>query len=123
VFYVIQHNFHDQSKHYIAFKVPKYITNSNNKNIIFEFNIEGKIKRKWSNKEDIILLTDDVEVFKKVVKQLNTVADHHKKIIQDAEDALTAEIKAFASAMEDEFVNIKHQKLEGEMVDLLDKLR
>ncbi len=123
MYYVIQHNFNDQSKHYIAFKVPKYITNTNNKNIIFEFNIEGKIKRKWSNKEDIILLTDDQEVFSKVVKQLNMIADRHKKVIQEAQTTLAHEIKAFASAMEDEFVNISHQKLENEIVDLLDGFR
>lgn len=123
MYYVIQHNFHDQLKHFIAFKVPKYITNANNKNIIFEFETDGKIKRKWSNKEDIILLTDDPEIFARVLKQLTMIADRHKKVIQEAQNVLNQEIKAFASAMEDEFVNISHQKLENEVVDLLDDFR
>ena len=120
---VIQHNFDNSDKHYISFKVPRFITNTNNKNIIFEFKIEGKIKRKWSNKEDIILLTDDVETFKKVIHQLTLIENRHKTIIEETKKALDNEIKAFASAMEDEFVNISHQKLENEIVDILDEFR
>ena len=123
MYYVIQHNFSDPSKHYIAFKVPKFITNVNNKNIIFEFTNEGKVKRKWSNKEDIILLTDDQETFTRVLKQLTMISERHKKIVEEAQNTLSLEIKAFASAMEDEFVNISHQKLENEIVDILDEFR
>ena len=123
MYYVIQHNFHDELKHYISFKVPKYITSNSNKNIIFEFNVDGKVKRKWSNKEDIILLTDNPETFIGVLKQLKIISERHKLIIENAKEQLKQEIKAFESAMEDEFVNISHQKLESEVIDLLDDFR
>lgn len=107
MYYVIQRHHGDPKKHYLAYSVPKYITAENSKNIIFEFKHEGQIKRKWTAKEEIILLTDDKTLFQATLKKLEDLKEYHMEKIGKAEEHLNDEISMLLTAMQHEFETIK----------------
>ncbi|MEA1920453.1 MAG: hypothetical protein U9N52_11480 [Campylobacterota bacterium] len=110
MYYVIQSYRDDPLKHFITYSVPKYIVAPNNKNIIFEFVIEGKVKRKWAPKEDIILLTDNEEFYRKILASLKSIKEQHLKKIEKAEVHLTQEVDALSEAMNKQFRLIESQQ-------------
>jgi hypothetical protein len=110
MYYVIQRHNGDPKKHYIAYTVPKYISSDNSKNIIFEFKHEGQIKRKWTSKEEIILLTDNKELFYATLQKLETLKNAHLEEINKAEEKLEHEITRMLAAMQNEFDTIKNIK-------------
>jgi len=109
VYYIIQRYREQRRRHFIAYKAPKYITSAASDTIILEFIIEGKKRRKWASKSDIILLTQDPEHYQKVLDSLRTIEARHLRAIQAAEaqvlqneaaleQELNAEFEAIASS-------------------------
>lgn len=107
MYYVIQRHHGDPKKHYIAYSVPRYISSENSQNVIFEFKHEGQIKRKWTSKEEIVLLTENRELFEKVLRQLEDLKQTHLKKIDTAEKQLDEAIGRMLSEMQQQFVTIK----------------
>lgn len=75
-----------------------------------EFSINGKIKRKWAPKKDIILLTEDPALFKKKVIEFSEIEEKHIKQIEAVEKKLGSEIKNFAESMHANFDKFEEEK-------------
>lgn len=107
MYYVIQRHHNDPTKHYLAYNVPRYLTSEKSQNIIFEFQHDGNVKRKWAPKEDILLLTDSYEYFKSVLEKLEHIKQIHLTKINAAQAELNHEIASMLNAMQSEFETIK----------------
>jgi len=107
MYYVIQRHQGDPKKHYLAYNVPKYISSENSQNIIFEFQHNGVSKRKWAPKEEIILLTDDKELFQTTLEKLESLKASHLEKIDAAEAQLNHEILSLLNTMQSAFQAIK----------------
>ncbi len=107
MYYVIQRHHNHQQKHYFAYAVVKYIAAKNTQNIIFEIRQNGETKRKWSPKEDIILLTSDQELFRTTIERLESIKNHHLEKINAAQEKLNHEINHFHATMQEEFELIR----------------
>lgn len=121
IYYVIQKFHGDPRRHFISYKVPKFITSKTSDNVILEFNINGKIKRKWAPKKDIILLTEDPAFFKKKVEEFSAIEDKHIKKIEAVEKQLDEEVANFASTMNANFDSFEDEKREKDLPCVLSK--
>jgi hypothetical protein len=106
MYYVIQRHRDDPKKPYLAYSVPKYISSQNSQNIIFEFRHEGTVKRKWAAKEEIVLLTEDKELFQITLKRLEELKQFHFEKIDAAQAQLDHELSSLLKTMQDEFETI-----------------
>ena len=106
MYYVIQRNHNDHQKHYYAYVVAKYIAAKNTQNIIFEITQNGVIKRKWSPKKDIILLTADKELFRDTLERLEALKEQHLEKIHSVQEKLNQELNQFHEALQKEFETI-----------------
>jgi hypothetical protein len=107
MYYVIQRHHNNHKKHFFAYAVIKYIAAKNTKNIIFELNHNGVTKHKWSPKEDIILLTQDQELFRTTYERLTSFSVDYQEKIEAAQEELNSVINEFHRAIENEFELIK----------------
>lgn len=107
MFYVIQRRHGNHQKHYFAFMVVKYISAKNTQNVIFEISQNGETKRKWSPKEDIVLVTSDKELFHTTMEQLEALKKEHLEKIGAAQEKLNQEIEHFNETMQSAFQKIK----------------
>lgn len=107
MYYVIQRHHGDPKKHYLAYTVPRYISSESSQNIIFEFHHDGVVKRKWAAKEEIVLLTDDKELFQETLQKLEALKKGHLEKIDAAETQLNNEIFSMLNTMRSEFELIK----------------
>jgi hypothetical protein len=107
MYYVIQRHHGDPKKHYLAYTVPRYISSDNSQNIIFEFRHNDTVKRKWAPKDEIVLLTDDEQLFQTTLQKLEELKRVHLERIDVAEAQLNQEIYAMLSTMQSEFETIK----------------
>lgn len=107
MYYVIQRHHNNHKKHYFVYAVAKYISAKNTQNIIFEIHKDGAVKRKWSPKEDIILLTSDKELFVITIQRLEAIQEHHLEKINASQEKLNHEINHFHKTMQEEFETIK----------------
>jgi hypothetical protein len=109
MYYVIQRHHGDPKKHYLAYSVPRYISSQNSQNIIFEFHHEGTVKRKWAPKEEIVLLTDDKQLFQITLQRLEELKSAHFERIDAAQAQLNHEISALLNTMQNEFETIQNK--------------
>jgi hypothetical protein len=65
------------------------------------------VKRKWAPKEEIVLLTDDEQLFQTTLQKLESLKRTHLERIDAAETQLNQEIFAMLSTMQTEFETIK----------------
>lgn len=107
MYYVIQRHHNNHKKHYFAYSVAKYIAAKNTQNIIFEINQNGVMKRKWSPKEDIVLLTEDKDLFRTTYERLETLSSRHLEKINTAQEELNNAVNDFHETMQKEFEFIK----------------
>lgn len=107
MYYVIQKHHGDPKKHYLAYTVPRYISSENSQNIIFEFRQNEVVKRKWAPKEEIVLLTDNEQLFQTTLQKLEQLKKTHLERIDAAETQLNEEIYAMLTTMQAEFETIK----------------
>lgn len=107
MYYVIQRYHGDPKRHYIAYTVPRYISSKNSENIIFEFKHDGQVKRKWTAKKEIILLSENKEVFEATLRKLEALKNIHTERIDAAQKQLDDEITLLLSVMQQEFDAIK----------------
>ncbi len=102
MYYVIKKMVDKPLASFIGFKAPKYIASKNNDNVIFEFSKDGKAIRKWIKKDEIILLTDDKELFLKTMEQFQAVEAMQQKLVDEAQEQLNQTIVTFSETMENE---------------------
>jgi hypothetical protein len=107
MYYVIQRHHGDPKKHYLAYTVPRYISSENSQNIIFEFRHNDTVKRKWAPKDEIVLLTDDEQLFQTTLQKLEGLKRSHLERIDAAEAQLNQEVFAMLTTMQSEFEIIK----------------
>lgn len=87
---------------FMGFKVPKYISSKDSDNVIFEFSKDGKAIRKWIKKDEIILLTEDQELFLQTMNQFKAVEEIQQKLVDEAQEQLNQSIVTFSETMNSE---------------------
>jgi hypothetical protein len=102
MYYVIKKQNTSLLSKFIGFKVPKYISSKKSETVIFEFIQNDKPVRKWIDKEDIILLTDDKEYFLKIYKQLEDVQKQQQALVDEAQANLNKTLETFSETMQEE---------------------
>ncbi len=107
MYYVVQELHDSGEKHFISYQVPKYILSSKNENIIFEFGERPNIKRKWANKNDIVLLTDNKAFFLAFVEKLKSMEAEHLEKINKAQQEVEKLIQQYQDSMHDELDSFK----------------
>jgi len=119
MYYVIKKQHATPLQHFMGFAVNKYIAAKNNKNVIFEFEKNGKIERKWVKREDIILLTDNKEFFFKIFSQFRDTEQEQQKLVDQAKKQLDESIENFALAINDEIGKFDEIKSESDIPCIL----
>lgn len=102
MYYVIKKQHTTPLTTFISFPVPKYIASKNNETVIFEFQKDGKVIRKWIKKEDIILLTDNKDYFLEIVKHFKEIEATQQKLVNEAHEQLNKSIETFTETMNSE---------------------
>ena len=99
MYYVLikQHNKPDAT--FLGFSVPNYIAAKNNKNVIFLFERDGKVIRKWVKFEDIILLTDDKKYFLEIYTHFKKIEDEQKALVEEAKTKLQESMTNYVDTM------------------------
>ncbi len=119
MYYVIQVLHHTGNKHFISYKVPKYILSSKNENIIFELGEKPNIKRKWANKNDIILLTENKAFFLAYLKKLTSIEETHLEKIDHAQKEVERLIQNYEETIKEELDSFKKLSQNNENVPTL----
>jgi len=99
MYYVIKKQVDSLPETFIGFPVPKYIASKKNKNVIFLFEKDGKVIRKWVKLAEIILLTEDKAYFLKIMKQFKDVQEVQKALVAEAKANLETSMTNFADTM------------------------
>ncbi|MBA1433636.1 MAG: hypothetical protein FAF04_08660, partial [Epsilonproteobacteria bacterium] len=89
---------------------PKFITKKNSDNVIFKFKIDGKIVRKWVNKDEILLLTDNKEFYLKTMQNFQKVEEEQQKLVTEAQEKLNETIENYAQTMNEEFDSFEEMR-------------
>jgi hypothetical protein len=103
MYYVIIKKPKTHPPEFMGFKVPKFITKKQSDNVIFEFKIDGKVVRKWINKRDILLVTDDKAFYLKTLERFKKVQQEQEELVQEAKNKLNETIESYAQTMNGEF--------------------
>jgi len=119
MYYVIQALNNAGDKHFISYKVPKYILSNKNENIIFELGEKPNIKRKWAAKNDIILLTENKAFFLAYLKKLTDLEETHLKEIDTAQKEVERLIQNYEETMKEELDSFKKLSLNNDDVPTL----
>lgn len=99
MYYVIKRQTGKPLSCFIGFMVPKFIASKNTDTVIFEFQKDGKVQRKWVKKEDIVLLTDDKEFFLKTMEQFRAVEEAQQKLVDEARKKLDESMETFTETV------------------------
>lgn len=99
MYYVIKKQLDNPSVCFVGFKIPKYIASKSNNNVIFEFEQDGKIQRKWISKEDIILLTQDKAFFLETIRKFKAVEATQQQLVNKAKENLTQTMTTFTETV------------------------
>jgi len=99
MYYVIKKQINKPGSTFIGFAVPKYIASKNNENVIFLFQKDGKVIRKWVKLEEIILLTDDKAYFEKIMQQFRDVEEQQQRLVDEAHAQLEQSMTNFVDTM------------------------
>jgi hypothetical protein len=115
MYYVIKKQHLQPLQHFIGFVEKKYLASKNTQNVIFEFEKNGKIERKWVKREDIILLTDNKAEFIKAFNMFKETEAEQQKLVDEAREQLDSSIKNFATAMNNEIDKFSELKSESDI--------
>jgi hypothetical protein len=122
MYYIIKRHDVSPFSTFISFKVDKYIASKYNENIIFEFNTDSKVHRKWVKKEDIILLTEDKKFFLKTLKHFKDVELTQQKLVDTAQKQLNESVEKFTETMHTEIDEFNKTKDSSDVPCILKKL-
>ncbi len=99
MYYVIKKQVNKPGSTFMGFAVPKYIASKKSENVIFLFQKDGKVIRKWVKLEDIILLTADEAYYEKVMQQFRDVEKQQQQLVDDAHTQLEQSMTNFVETM------------------------
>jgi glucosamine 6-phosphate synthetase-like amidotransferase/phosphosugar isomerase protein len=107
MYYVIIKKSDTHPMGFIGLKVPKFITKKDSDNVIFEFKIDGKVVRKWVDKKNILLLTDDKAFYLKTMQSFKNIEEEQQQLVETAQNKLNETIENYAQKMDEEFKNFE----------------
>jgi hypothetical protein len=99
MYYVIKKQHNKPGSTFIGFAVPKYIASKKSENVIFLFQKNGKVIRKWIKLKDIILLTGDEAYYEKVMKQFREAERQQQELVDEAHAQLEQSMTNFVDTM------------------------
>jgi len=102
MYYVIIKQENTPSSHFFGFIVQKYIAAKNTDNVIFEIVRNGKTIRKWIDKSEIILLTDDKSYFVELMHQFKEVEAQQQELVNEAHKNLEESLANYTQVIKDE---------------------
>jgi len=102
MYYVIKKQKDNPSQCFMGFKVPKYIASKNNDNVIFEFEKDGKVIRKWIKMDEIVLLTADKKFYIKTMAKFKEVEAAQQKLVDEAKEQLVKSMEVFTETVNTE---------------------
>jgi len=102
MYYVIIKQENNPSSHFFGFLAQKYLAAKNTDNIIFEVLKDGKTIRKWIDKKEIILLTEDKAYFVELMYQFKEVEAQQLKLINEAQQNLEDSIENYKQVLQEE---------------------
>jgi len=119
MYYVIKQQHDSPLNHFTSFLVEKYIASKNTEHVIFEFQKDGKSDRKWIEKKDIILLTDDKNFFIEILNNFKDAQNYQQELVKQAKEQLELSIKNFSSVMHEEIDKFNEVKSSANVPCLL----
>lgn len=122
MYYVIKKQTNSLVSTVIGFEVPKYIVSKNSENVIFEFIKDDKPLRKWVNKDDIVLLTDNREFFLKTLEKFKKIEGEQLLLIGQAQEELDRTIKDGIAKVNETIEEFNKLKYTGKVPCILKKL-
>ena len=122
MYYVIKRNSNVPMSCFLGFAVPKFTVGKNSENVIFEFNTNGKIQRKWVKKDEIVLLTENKQFFLKTMKQFKDVEETQQKLVDEAQAQLENSMETFTETVNAELDEFDHIKNSDDVPCLLKNL-
>ncbi len=122
MYYVITKKTDTYPTQFLGFAVPKFITKKNSDNVIFEFQIDGKVVRKWINKKEILLLTNERAFFTKTMKGFKEVQKEQEELLDEAKQKVDETVEKYAQTMKEEFSNFEEMKKSEDIPCLLKDL-
>ena len=122
MYYVIKKQLESLPNTFMGFAVPKYIASKKNKNVIFLFEKDGKVIRKWVKLEEIVLLTDDKQYFLKIMQQFKDVEEAQKALVDEAQSNLEQSMTNFADTMNAEIHDFEEIRESGDVPCILKDL-
>jgi len=112
MYYVIIKQDNNPSSHFFGFLCQKYIAAKNTNNVIFELIRDGKTIRKWIDKNEIILLTDDKAYFVELMHQFKEVEEQQRQLVNEAHRNLEETLENYTQVIKDEVSSF--EKIRGE---------
>ena len=112
----------NNSSHFFGFLCQKYIAAKNTNNVIFEIVRDGKMIRKWIDKNEIILVTDDKAYFVKLMQQFREVETQQQELVNEAHKNLEESLENFTQVMKDEVSSFEKIRNEDDIPCLLKEL-
>ncbi len=122
MYYVIKKQVDKLPSTFIGFAAPKYIASKKNEHVIFLFQKEDKVIRKWVKLNEIILLTEDKEYFLKVMQQFKDVEEAQQKIVDEAHKQLEKSMTNFTETMYAQINEYEEIRDSSDVPDLLKDL-
>lgn len=119
MYYVIKKQHNKLPSTFLGFATEKYIASKANRNIIFLFNIDGKVVRKWVKLDDIILLTEDKEYFLKIMREFRAVEEQQKKLVEAAQKKLEESMITFSETMQAHINDYEEIRDSSDVPDIL----
>jgi len=110
MYYVIKKISISPTQRFVGFIVSKYIATKNNDTVIFEFDKDSKVQRKWVKKKDIILLTQDKNNFIEILNRFRAVESEQLELIEDVKKQLEDTVELSAVNIDkdiEEYLNCK----------------
>jgi len=122
MYYVIKRQVDKLPSTFIGFAVPKYIASKKSKNVIFLFQKDGKVIRKWVKLDEIILLTDDKKYFLKIMKQFGDVQAEQQRLVDEAHKKLEESMTNFTETMYAQIHDFEEIRNSGDVPNMLKDL-
>ncbi|MFA6759525.1 MAG: hypothetical protein WCR69_00575 [Sulfuricurvum sp.] len=122
MFYVIKKNDTKPLPSIVGFEVDKYIATRNSTSVIVEFKHENKPIRRWVDKSEIILLTDDKEFFLQTLEKFKLLHKDEQSLIDQAKHELDMSVENSNNKLNSAIEEFQKQKFEGEYPCILKRL-
>ena len=119
MYYVILKQPNNPRSNFFGFLAEKYIAAEKTNNVIFEVTRNGKMIRKWIDKKEIILLTDDKNYFVELMHHFKEIEAQEQKLVDEAQRNLEESLTHFTEAINQEIDAFEIVRESGQVPCLL----